>query len=89
MYDEPQHQQLKKSIMSLLQHCGVPVNKLNLSVSQDQIVLTGSVDTFYALQLIQCQLRMILGERSFINKVSVTRNSSDRCSGDRRLSLTA
>ncbi len=64
-------QVLRESILKRLKQCGVPVSKLHLSVDADQIEVSGSVDSFYSLQLIQSQLRTIGGGRKLIQQVLV------------------
>ncbi len=68
-------QQIRESILARLKRCGVPVSNLQLSVGQNQVEVTGSVDTFYSLQLIQSQLRAAVGARRLIQKVFVPQAS--------------
>lgn len=70
-------QLIKESILSKLKDCGVPVSKLHLSVDHDVVKLTGSVDTFYALQLIQSQFRYVICDRKLTQQVCVTVTHDD------------
>ena len=65
------NQQIRDSILARLSRCGVPVSNLHLSVCQDHVEVTGRVDTFYALQLIQSHLRDLGGSRQLIQRVFV------------------